>query len=396
MLNLVLSPLETANDIEIVERKGTGHPDSICDALAETLSRNLCLEYKHRFDEILHHNVDKALLCAGCAEPAFGGGRVTVPIKILLAGRAVGKIRNEVIPIEEIAVEGSRAWLKQNLHALDADREVSIDAFIQHGSQDLQTLFSRKEASGVPLANDTSFGVGYAPLSAIERLTLAIDQRLYSLSQNHRPAWGEDVKIMSIRSNNKLQITVACAMVGRWLVGLNDYVEQKALLTEEIRGLAIEHGFCHCDVIVNAADDDATGSVYLTVTGTSAESGDDGQVGRGNRVNGLITPCRPMSLEAAAGKNPCSHVGKIYNVIAKEIAEDLVSRHAEVEAVECLMVSKIGAPISSPALVQIRLATKDGVPPVDMRRPVEAVVAARLQSTSKLMDSFLTGSIKIF
>ena len=101
MLNLVLSPLETTNDIEIVERKGTGHPDSICDALAETLSRNLCLEYKRRFGEILHHNVDKALLCAGCAEPAFGGGRVTVPIKILLAGRAVGKIRNEVIPIEE-------------------------------------------------------------------------------------------------------------------------------------------------------------------------------------------------------------------------------------------------------------------------------------------------------
>src|SRR5262249_38064965 len=182
------------------------------------LSRNLCLEYKRRYGEILHHNVDKALLCGGRADPAFGGGRVVVPIKILLAGRAVGKIGNQVLPIEEIAVEGSRAWLKQNLHALDADREVSIEALVQHGSQDLQTLFSRKALSGLPLANDTSFGVGYAPLSALERLTLAIDQRLHGRSKADRPAWGEDIKIMTIRSHNKLQITVACAMIGRYLL----------------------------------------------------------------------------------------------------------------------------------------------------------------------------------
>jgi S-adenosylmethionine synthetase len=51
-------------------------------------------------------------------------------------------------------------------------------------------------------------------------------------------------------------------------------------------------------------------TVYLTVTGTSAEAGDDGEVGRGNRVNDLITPYRPISLEAAAGKNPVTHVGQ--------------------------------------------------------------------------------------
>jgi S-adenosylmethionine synthetase len=42
----------------------------------------------------------------------------------------------------------------------------------------------------------------------------------------------------------------------------------------------------------------------------------DAQFGRGNRINGLITPCRPMRLEAAAGKIPVTHVGKIYNVMA--------------------------------------------------------------------------------
>ena len=69
--------------------------------------------------------------------------------------------------------------------------------------------------------------------------------------------------------------------------------------------------------MVNALDDpkasDESG-IYLTVTGLSAEQGDDGEVGRGNRVNGLITPSRAMSLEAAAGKNAVAHVGKLYNL----------------------------------------------------------------------------------
>ncbi len=57
-------------------------------------------------------------------------------------------------------------------------------------------------------------------------------------------------------------------------------------------------------VHVNTADDIKKKSVFLTVTGTSAEMGDDGSVGRGNRCNGLITPNRPMSMEATSGKNP--------------------------------------------------------------------------------------------
>ena len=64
--------------VKVVERKGIG-PDTICDALAETLSRNLCREYRRCFGAILHHNVDKALLCGGRSTPAFGGGSVLAP-----------------------------------------------------------------------------------------------------------------------------------------------------------------------------------------------------------------------------------------------------------------------------------------------------------------------------
>lgn len=163
---LVISPLETADEaVEVVERKGLGHPDTICDALAENFSRNLCREYRRRFGEILHHNVDKALLCGGRAAPAFGGGSVLSPIDIHLAGRAVTKIDRDELPIDDIAVEGSRAWLEANLHALDAMRHVEIHASVGPGSQDLRELFSREANWETPLANDTSIGVGYAPMT---------------------------------------------------------------------------------------------------------------------------------------------------------------------------------------------------------------------------------------
>lgn len=397
MLPIMISSLRMVDDVEIVERKGIGHPDTICDALAETLSRNLCREYQHRFGRVLHHNVDKALLSGGQAAPAFGGGNVTAPIRIFLAGRAITAVGNEAIPVDEIAVEGSRAWLKANLHALDVERHVRIETLVHQGSQDLQGLFSRRGRQGVPLANDTSFGVGHAPLSALERLVRAIEQGLHGRDRGRdHPAWGEDIKVMAVRNGSRVDLTVACAMVGGFLAGIRDYLEQKTELAAWVHETAGKHGFPDCDVTVNAADDASSGSVYLTVTGTSAESGDDGQVGRGNRVNGLITPCRPMSLEAAAGKNPVSHVGKIYNVLAAQLAEAMVAGSTEIAEARCLIVSKIGAPVSEPALVNVQLAMRDNLPFEKLKRPMEDLVADHFSRISELIESLVAGEIDVF
>ncbi|HZQ14104.1 MAG TPA: methionine adenosyltransferase [Pseudolabrys sp.] len=398
MQSLVLSDLGIVDDaVEIVERKGLGHPDTICDALAETLSRNLCHEYRERFGKILHHNVDKALLCGGRAAPAFGGGLVLSPIDIYLAGRAVTQFGDDTLPIKEIAIEGSRSWLRANFHALDAGRDVRIHELIHPGSQDLQAVFSRNFETGIPCANDTSIGVGHAPMSRLELLVLAAEKSINGRKRAHEhPAWGEDIKIMGVRRGDIAYLTVACAMIGRHLAHLDDYLAEKAAVGKKVRDLAIQHGFSQCDVSVNAADDTSGGSVYLTVTGTSAEAGDDGQVGRGNRVNGLITPCRPMSLEAAAGKNPVTHVGKIYNVVARDIAAMLVASVPEIVAAQCFMVSRIGAPVADPAAVEVKLATREGIPVSKVRRCVEDVTADRLSRIPKLIDDFIAGTIDIF
>jgi len=282
-----------SHEVEMVERKGRGHPDSICDALAEAFTISLTRAYHERCGAILHHNVDKVLLAAGSSAPRFGGGEVTAPFEIFLAGRATHEIDGVVIPVAAIAKDASLAWLVANLHALDAERHVRIRTLVRPGSTALSALVAREQTATV-VANDTSFAVGYAPASRLERTVLAVEHALTSSSTiAAHPMIGEDVKVMGLRRGRQIDLTIACAMVDRHVRGPADYAEAKALVTrlaEDAAGNADSPGV---RVAVNTADDVASGRMYLTVTGTSAEEGDDGQTGRGNRVGGESRPTVP-------------------------------------------------------------------------------------------------------
>lgn len=398
-MNVVISPLAAGEPaVEMVERKGLGHPDSICDALAQTLSANLCRHYLDRFGVILHHNVDKVLLCGGSSRAAFGGGEVTAPAEIYLSGRATATLGDVRVPVAELAIEGSRRWLRENLHGLDADRHVVLHDKVRPGSRELAELFARSGRPGsMPLANDTSIGVGYAPMSALERLVLKIERTLNGRARAaDRPAWGEDIKVMGVRRGRAVSLTVACALIGRHVPDLDAYVGETAEIRRRILPLAAAEGFDDCHIGVNAADHIATGSIYLTVTGTSAEAGDDGEVGRGNRVNGLITPFRPMSLEAAAGKNPVSHVGLLYNVAARRIAEAIVASLPQVEAAQCYLVSQIGQPIDRPQVAHLRLAGRDGAPIGSLGGAAEEILRRELSGLPALSRRFADGAIELF
>jgi len=393
-LDLVLAALPLlASDVELVEHKGVGHPDTICDSLAEALSASLSRMYLERFGTILHHNVDKALLRGGEARPAFGGGEVLAPIEIYLAGRAVMEVGGQKLPVEELVVEGSRAWLREHLHALDADRHVKVHGLLRGGSVDLVRLFEQGPNAPLPLSNDTSFGVGYAPLSLLERVVLATARRLGELPATAKEV-GEDIKVMGIRRGSALHLTVACAFVDAHLRDLSAYVERKTALTRDLEQAASAEAGAPVTVEVNAADDVAHGRTYLTVTGTSAEAGDDGQVGRGNRVNGLITPYRPMSLEAVAGKNPVSHVGKLYNVLAQELAAALVRSVSGVTAAQVRLVSCIGRRIDQPQVVHVELGLAEG--DLDaVRAKVEGLVRAHLSTIPSLTERFVRGEVRV-
>jgi S-adenosylmethionine synthetase len=381
--------------VEVVERKGIGHPDTICDALAEEVSRALSRHYVERFGQVLHHNVDKAILCGGVSSPRFGGGEVTEPIEIILAGRVTSSVAGVAVPAEALATEACRAWLKAHFHALDPDRHLRLSCRFRPGSEDLADLFARGRGVAVR-ANDTSIGVGFWPLSPLERTVLDIERWINDPARKEQsPELGEDVKVLGVREGATTRFTIACALVSAFVRDATDYLTKKTRLSEDIAGRARSWLGGPAEVLVNSADDAERGSFYLTVTGTSAEAGDDGQVGRGNRVNGLITPCRPMTMEAAAGKNPVSHVGKLYNVAAAFIAQDLVSRLPDISAAECMLVSRIGAPIGEPQTVSLRLRSSDR-PAVEHAEAAREIIEIHLRGLPALSQRLVAGELGIY
>jgi S-adenosylmethionine synthetase len=388
-------PSPASLPLEIVERKGVGHPDTICDALAESVSAALSRFYLERFGAILHHNVDKALLWGGVARPAFGGGAVLEPVEIYLAGRATATVNQARVPLGELATQAARAWLTSHLRYLDVDRHVRIHTLIRPTSADLSSLFNRRK--GTPLANDTSFGVGFAPLDLLERVVLSVERELnMPATKTAHPQIGEDIKVMGVRTTHGIQLTVACALVGRHVESLADYQEKKAGIGRLSAVAAHAAGAAHVEVEVNPADGASEDSVYLTVTGTSAEAGDDGQVGRGNRVNGLITPYRPMSLEAAAGKNPVTHIGKLYNIAAARIAQAVVDSVPGALDAQCYLVSRIGYPIDEPWLADLKLRLQEPRQIDSLRPQCMDIVHEHLRAIGSLWRETVEGRIALW
>lgn len=401
MSNIIITalsaPSPASQPLEIVERKGLGHPDTVCDALAEALSRSLCRYYLDAFGLILHHNVDKALLWGGASQAVFGGGRVTEPMEIFLAGRAACEYKGKRVPIDELVEESCRNWLKSNFHALDPDRHVKVHSLIRPGSVELVDLYLRQEKTGEALANDTSCGVGYAPLDDLERVVLEVEKHLNSdATRTTHPAIGEDIKVMGVRHRDAIRLTVACAFIDRFISGVDEYVASKAKVAALVLESASRITQKKVTVEVNAADDISSGSLYLTVTGTSAESGDDGEVGRGNRANGLITPYRPMNMEAAAGKNPVTHVGKLYNLAAQRITNAIVQNLAEVEEAYCYLVSTIGRPVVEPQVADLQVRLVPGATLAAVQAPIREIFNDQLSQMMVIRQELVDGIIKVY
>jgi len=357
--DLKQTPLEKQR-IEIVERKGLGHPDYICDAIADQISINLSKEYIKKAGTILHHNIDKSLLVAGETELKFNGGRVKQPILFVLGDRATSVFDGQKIDVQGIATESAKKWLKKNLRFIDPDEHVRYQVEIKPGSVGLTDIFKRK--GNVLGANDTSAAVGYAPMTRTERIVLETERYLNSPEFKKRfPVSGEDVKVMAFRDGNELRLTVAMAFVDRFVSCEEDYFEKKKKILEDInRYVTANTDFDLVDVELNTLDrkDRGVGGLYMTVLGTSADGADSGQVGRGNRVNGLISLNRPFCSEAAAGKNPVSHVGKIYNFLTFRIAERVYKEVEEIEEVYIWLLSRIGSPIDRPAIAAAQVVMK--------------------------------------
>jgi S-adenosylmethionine synthetase len=383
--------------LEIVERKGLGHPDTICDTVMNQISIDLSKEYLKRFDTVLHHNVDKSLLAAGVATPKFKGGKVIEPMKFVFGDRATFKVGEEEIPVNEIAVNSASNWIKKNLRFVDPEKQVVYQSEIKPGSIALADIFDRKgEYLG---ANDTSAAVGYAPFTSTERIILDLEKHLNSPSfKKSFPESGEDIKLMGLRKRDHLNITVAMAMVDRFIDNEADYFKKQGEIKDAInRFVNKKYGFDKVSIDINALDVKGRGidGLYLTVTGTSAEAGDSGQVGRGNNVVGVIPLNRPMSSEAAAGKNPVSHVGKIYNALCYRIADRVMDEVSGIKETYVWLLSQIGKPINEPSVVSAQIIPENGIELKTVSKLIDEIIADEFDHLHEFCRDLAEGKITL-
>ncbi len=375
--------------VEIVERKGVGHPDSLCDGIAERVSLEYCRWCEDNFGVLLHHNFDKVQLVAGDVDVHFGGGHIIRPIKIQIAGRGTPSYKGRSVPMDTLAIEAARAHLRETMRYLDPVEHVNINCYAGRGASELVSAVEHAEA------NDTSFGVSHWPRSSLENNVYETANHINFTLIDQFPI-GEDIKVMGCRRDGEITLTVSIPFIATHVKDANEYLENKGALQATIQEFSQNLDHRPVKVDVNTADNAKRGDFYLTLTGTSAECGDDGAVGRGNRVNGMIAPFRSASFEAACGKNPISHVGKVYNVLAFLAARDIVERVPKAKEAVVYILSQIGHPLDQPLVASALVRTMDGQLTASVQGDVREVLDERLASVADTCAMIRRREITLF
>lgn len=388
--------IESVNNIptfkkrfEIVERKGIGHPDTICDLVMNQVSIDLSKLYLKETGAIQHHNMDKALLVAGQSENNFGGGKIIKPMKMILGDRATFDIGERKLPIGDLAIQTAKEWFEKNLRFVN-DEHVEYQVEIGVTSKELQSIFENTSSFA---ANDTSVLVGYAPFTETESIVLNTEQHINSKQfKDNFPESGEDVKVMGFRDANHVDLTIATAFVDKFISSENQYFQRKEEMLQEINEFLKKNYSMEITANMNCLDSKNRGmsGLYLTVLGTSADSADSGQVGRGNMASRVISPSRPAGSEATAGKNPVSHIGKIYNALSFKIANEIHTKVSGLDEVCVWMYNVIGRPVNDPKAVIVQPTIVGQLHDAE-KNQINEIVENNLQNIHEFCNELISG-----
>ncbi|WKT58665.1 methionine adenosyltransferase [Candidatus Nitrosotenuis chungbukensis] len=380
---------------EFVERKGLGHPDTICDLVMNKVSIELSKLYLKETGIIQHHNMDKTMLVAGQTENKFGGGKILKPMKLVMGDRATTSIDGRQLPIGDFAITTAKSWFEKNLRYVK-DEHIEYQLELGKSSGQLRSIFKSPKSFA---SNDTSVLVGYAPYTETESVVLGMEQYINSKKfKAEFPASGEDVKVMGFRNGDCLDLTVAIAFVDSFVDSQNDYFKKKRQMLDAITEFGKKKTPLKVHAAINCLDDERKGidGVYLTVLGTSADNADSGEVGRGNKANRVISPSRPAGAEAIAGKNPVSHIGKIYNAMSFKIADEVHKNVLGFDEVFVWMYNVIGMPVNDPKAVVVQPITKNNSEiTTSQTNQINEIVSSNLEKMDEFCKKLLSEQIEI-
>ncbi|WP_372404571.1 methionine adenosyltransferase [Streptomyces luteireticuli] len=409
-LTYVAAPVRRADEpFELVERKGVGHPDTLADALAEHLSAVYSRYTLLRFGAVLHHQFDKTGILGGRVQVGFGGGRMLSPVRVVLCGRASGSFAGTAIPVRQLLTEATHRFFAERFPMLDAERDLRLLYEVsqgdspggigaKNGTNVRSRWFAPQSLDDLPevkrlACNDTSSGTAFWPPTPTEQLVLDVEQ---VLAGEVRPAWlGSDIKVMAHRAGSRVRVTCAVPQLAAHVPDIETYVANRKAARAVLEQHAAEHyPDLQVEFWLNTRDDDRRPELYLTHTGSSIETGDEGLVGRGNRYGGLISAMRPFTMEGISGKNPVYHTGKVYCVAA-----DLAARAVHREfghGAEVLLVGQSGRELADPWAAVVRTEpAADGAPAPGMEA-VAPLVDQALATLPQTVEDILADAYPMY
>jgi S-adenosylmethionine synthetase len=397
-------------DMVFVERKGIGHPDTLADHLAELLSRRYCQITLENYGAVLHHNFDKSGILGGKSSVSFGNGKLIAPIRVLINGRVSTTFGGEEVPYEQILAGATYDLFASRFGDLIPKDMISVEMNISNASSpghaelneakgsSRKNWFTPRGLSDLPeltslFANDTSLGCGYYPLHPLEQFVLSLETELTSGVFADQNKWlGTDIKVMATQIDGEIDITLCIPQIANYVGSIEQYKRNMSIVREYIQHFAqSELGGGNIGLSMNTRDSYDKEELYLTATGSAIESGDEGLVGRGNRINRLISIGRPMSMEGASGKNPVYHVGKVYYVAAHQIAKAIFDEfgvHNEV-----YLISQSGRALASPWKTVVRLSQRSLTR--DVSPEIKRLVASKLSKLAELTQDLIDGRYAI-
>lgn len=356
--NLLFSANSTDLEIEAVEKKGIGHPDALADAVSEELSGVISNYFLNKYRKIPRFNVDMVSIIGGDVELELGSGEVKRKAALDIAGN-IPYLNNREIEEIRFASECAIYSYLTRILSFRAEDLFQINWRVNYYSTRNTNFFHGDDSQGnnPPLAEDTVVAYGFAPHSTLEQLALDTENHLCDLGRD-QPI-GSDTKLMLIR-NDMLRRIDLIASIGFKALQVSDYQQyltEKRKVLDQLQEFIVPkiQNNTTISTIINAADDETKKKGYFLLSGSAAEH-DKGVTGKGNSLSGVISPFRFHSFESVFGKNPVYHAGKIYNVLAfllaKKISDWIQDR------VEIVIVSQLGAPISSPKVINVNTTKK--------------------------------------
>ncbi|MEV5879378.1 methionine adenosyltransferase [Streptomyces sp. NPDC052101] len=365
--------------VEVVERKGLGHPDTLADGIAELASiryAQYCLEH---FGAVLHHNLDKVAVLGGRARFGATDGQYDRPLRIVFGGRASTSFAGQPIPVREILTAAAHEQLQASLPGYDR-----ATIHVQHETTDSSKFahwFAPRHLDDLPerhtvRSNDTALLVGSAPYTRTETAALAAESFLRT-----QPWAGSDIKVLAVRTGCSWELTICVPALAGTLASAAEFHEQVTTAATELQRQLTDRlpGQVRVHANTRGTAAEPLSSQYFTLTGAAVDYGEDGMVGRGNARSGLITPAHAAGNEALFGKNPAYHVGKVGGWLVDTAAAELAEQFGPARVAA---VWQIGSAYPDPAFLDVTADTA----------PAEAEEVARkaLARTDWLLD--LTGA----